>query len=266
MSLETSEAHDPSPEEVQAARAKADAKRGAPRIPRSLQGMLVLARALSRLPRLTLPFPRSRRHRRAYRRREVYSTERIAIVGRPRRVGCVRAPVSRPPRVPHPRKVQGRDLHPFQGRRRRLIVGTREGPRVRRVRLHVPGGALPQVFGSDTAPRGRRGPRQRRGQGALRRRVSAPGHCEMRRRGKTSRAARARVRGQGSVRRGAGAGAERHSFAESGAAPRGLSSRRGSGGAPTSCWSTAPSSATSSSTRRRRGRRKFWVPGRSSSP
>mmetsp|Transcript_1679 Transcript_1679/g.6537 ORF Transcript_1679/g.6537 Transcript_1679/m.6537 type:complete len:257 (-) Transcript_1679:515-1285(-) len=148
-------------------------------------------------------------------------------MGRPRRVGCVRAPVSRPPRVPHPRKVQGRDLHPFQGRRRRLIVGTREGPRVRRVRLHVPGGALPQVFGSDTAPRGRRGPRQRRGQGALRRRVSAPGHCEMRRGGKTSRAARARVRGQGSVRRGAGAGAERHSFAESGAAPRGLSSRRG---------------------------------------
>ena len=47
MSLETSEAHDPSPEEVQAARAKADAKRGAPRIPRSLQGMLVCARAFS---------------------------------------------------------------------------------------------------------------------------------------------------------------------------------------------------------------------------
>ena len=47
MSLETFEAHDQSPEEVQAARAKADAKRGAPRIPRSLQGMLVLARAFS---------------------------------------------------------------------------------------------------------------------------------------------------------------------------------------------------------------------------
>ena len=47
MSLETFEAHDPSPEEVQAARAKADAKRGAPQIPRSLQGMLVLARAFS---------------------------------------------------------------------------------------------------------------------------------------------------------------------------------------------------------------------------
>mmetsp|Transcript_8512 Transcript_8512/g.37552 ORF Transcript_8512/g.37552 Transcript_8512/m.37552 type:complete len:201 (-) Transcript_8512:414-1016(-) len=46
------------------------------------------------------------------------------------------------------------------------------------------------------------------------------------RRGKTSRAARARGRAQGSVRRGAGAGARR-SPAAGGAAPRGLSGRRG---------------------------------------
>ena len=167
MSLATSESHDPSPEEVRAARAKADAKRGAPRIPVP-SARCVLARAFS--PPTTDPpvstqptpsphvsTPRSLLHR-AHRDRGTPGTRWMRA-----------SAVSRPPRVPRPRKVQGRDLHPFQGRRRRLIVGTREGPRVRGVRLHVPGGALPQVFGSDTPPRGRRGPRARRGQAALRR-------------------------------------------------------------------------------------------------
>ena len=57
MSLETSETRDPTPDEVQAARAKADAKRCASESPH-LSGISGLARFLVSQP-LTLPFPTS---------------------------------------------------------------------------------------------------------------------------------------------------------------------------------------------------------------